>query len=139
MKIVEIVTSGISRAARWLRGAERAFEDQRWDDVVYSAQMCVEQSAKSVLLLLGIDYPKEHDVSDVLSEAAGREDLPKWFKERIPFMSRYIAELAALRGLAGYGYEMSLGADYFKDYAGEALEAARTIHSLCERLVNQLS
>jgi len=138
LKSVGMVTSGISRAARWLRGAERALEDSRWDDVVYSAQMCVEQSAKSVLLLLGIDYPKEHDVSDILSELAGREDLPRWFKEGIPFMSRHIAELAALRGLAGYGYEMGLGADYFKDYAGEALEAARTIHSLCERLVNQL-
>ncbi|MEM3596363.1 MAG: HEPN domain-containing protein, partial [Candidatus Bathyarchaeia archaeon] len=123
---------------RWLRSAERALEDSRWDDVIYSAQMCVEQSAKSVLLLLGIDYPKEHDVSDILSELAGREDLPQWFKERITFMSKYIAELAALRGLAGYGYEIGLDADYFKNYAGEALEAARTIYSLCERLVNLL-
>jgi len=55
----------LDRAARWLQGAERALEDNRWDDVVYCAQMSVEISVKSVLLSIGIDYPKGHDVSDV--------------------------------------------------------------------------
>jgi HEPN domain-containing protein len=135
---LEAALSGLSRAARWLRGAERAYEDRRWDDVVYSSQMCAEGSAKSVLLLLGIDYPKEHDVSDVFSELAGRPDLPDWFREAVPSMSERIAELAGLRGLAGYGYGSGLGADHFEGYAGEALEAARTIHSLCGRLVDSL-
>jgi len=133
-----LALSGLSRAARWLKGAERAFQDQRWDDVVYSAQMCVEQSTKSILLLLGIDYPKEHDVSDVFSELAGRKDIPEWFKENVPSVSRHVAELAGLRGLAGYGYEKGLDADYFKDYASEAFEAAKTTLSLCEKLVKQL-
>ncbi len=36
----------LDRAARWLQGAERALEDNRWDDVVYCAQMGVEISGE---------------------------------------------------------------------------------------------
>ncbi|MEM2896965.1 MAG: HEPN domain-containing protein [Candidatus Bathyarchaeia archaeon] len=138
MKSIDIALAGISRASRWLKSAERALEDQRWDDAVYSAQMCVEQSAKAILLLLGIDYPKEHDVSDVFSELAQRSDIPDWFKENVPFISKHIAVLAELRGLAGYGYEKSFGVEYFKDYAKEAFDAAKNAFFTCKKLIDQL-
>ena len=67
MSNVGLAEAGIGRAGRWLQGASRALEDERWDDAVYSSQMAVEQSAKAVLIALGIDFPKEHDVSIVLS------------------------------------------------------------------------
>ncbi|MBS7248316.1 MAG: HEPN domain-containing protein [Candidatus Jordarchaeales archaeon] len=66
MRNIEMAVQAIKRAARWLQGAERAMEDERWDDVVYSSQMAAEHSTKAVLISLGIDFPKEHDVSDIL-------------------------------------------------------------------------
>lgn len=128
----------LDRAGRWLQGAERAFEDKRWDDVVYCAQMAVEHSVKSVLLHLGVDFPKEHDVSDVFAQVANRGEIPEWFKRKIPEISDAVAVLAEQRGLAGYGFEEGVGVEYFKGYAPEALQSARRVHSSCRRLLKEV-
>lgn len=137
MSNVELANAAIKRAARWLQGALRALEDRRWDDVVYSSQMAVEQSAKAVLIALGIDSPRERDVSDVFLPLTRRDDIPDWFKNLVPSMSETIAELAELRGLAGYGYEMGIDANYFKDYAPDALNKAKNLHEACSNLLSQ--
>ena len=138
MKSTEVAKAGLNRAERWLQGAVRAFEDKRWDDVVYSSQMTLELSTKAILMLFGIDYPKEHDVSSVLVQLADREDIPKWFKDKVPSISDAVAELAELRGLAGYGFEPGMDAEYFKDYAPEALKRARETFEHCSRLLEEL-
>ncbi|MFQ6075820.1 MAG: HEPN domain-containing protein [Candidatus Bathyarchaeia archaeon] len=138
MSNVELAIAAIRRAGRWLQGAARAREDGRWDDVVYSSQMGVELSAKAVLIAFGIDFPREHDVSLVFDPLARRADIPRWFRDQVPAMSNTIAELAELRGVAGYGLERGIGVEYFKDYAPEALEAARNTHAACLRLLRQL-
>ncbi len=135
---IELAYKALARARRWLQSAYRALEDKRWDDVVYSSQMAVEQSSKGVLIALGIDYPREHDVSDIFNELRNRRDLPKWFRNLVPNLSRNIAELAELRGLAGYGYEKGIDADYFKEYAPEAYNIAKNHVSICEKLLNEL-
>ena len=96
--------------------------------------MCVEQSTKAVLLHFGIDYPKEHDVSQQLLELSKRK-LPKWFRDKIPEIARHVSELAKIRGLAGYGFEQAITKDYFKEYSSAAFEAARRIHMDCRRLL----
>ncbi len=135
---VELAYKALDRASRWLQGAYRALEDKRWDDVVYSSQMAVEQASKGVLIALGIDYPREHDVSDVFGKLASREDIPEWFRGHVPELSRIIAELAELRGLAGYGYEEGIDVEYFRGYAPEAYEMARKHVELCRKLLDEL-
>ncbi|MEM2134947.1 MAG: HEPN domain-containing protein [Candidatus Freyarchaeota archaeon] len=137
MKNIGIANRGISRAARWLQGAERAMEDERWDDVVYSSQMAVEHSAKAVLISLGIDFPKEHDVSDALLQIQEIPNLPQWFREEIGSIADIVAELAEQRGLAGYGFEEGIDETYFKDYAPEALEKAKRVHTLCKKFIEE--
>ncbi|PCN50956.1 hypothetical protein B6U99_01725 [Candidatus Geothermarchaeota archaeon ex4572_27] len=135
---LEIAGRALARALRWLEGARRALEDGRWDDAVYSSQMAVEQSSKAVLLALGIEYPRRHDVSDLFAELGERGEVPGWFRERLGEMCRVIAELAGVRGLAAYGYEEGLDAEYFRDYAPRALEAAEAHVELCRRLLREL-
>ena len=127
----------LDRAGRWLQGAERALEDERWDDVVYSAQMAVEGSVKAVLLSIGIDYPKEHDASDVFLQLADREKIPSWFRKEVPEIADVMAKLAEQRGLAGYGFEQGITADYFKGYAPEALRSAKKVHSDCKKFLGR--
>ena len=62
MTVPRIASLALGRARRWLQGARRALEDERWDDAVYAAQMASEHAAKAVLLALGIEFPKQHDV-----------------------------------------------------------------------------
>jgi len=137
MSNIELARAGIERAGRWLQGASRALQDARWDDVVYSSQMAVEQSAKAVLIALGIDFPKEHDVSIVFEELAKRLDIPEWFRRKVPEIVKVVAELAEMRGLAGYGFEQGIGVEYFMDYAPEAFKRAREVHEACSKLLKE--
>ncbi len=135
---LDLARKGIRRASRWLQGAKRALEDKRWDDVVYCSQMAVEQSSKAILILFGIDYPKEHDISDVFIRLSSREDIPHWFREKVRNMCSIISELAELRGLAAYGYEMGVDEDYFTEYAPDAYNLAVDHYNACKRLIMEL-
>jgi len=137
MSNIGLARAGVERAGRWLQGASRALQDARWDDAVYSSQMAVEQSAKAVLIALGIDFPKEHDVSIAYEDLAKRLDIPEWFRSKVPEIVKAIAELAEMRGLAGYGFEQGIEVEYFKDYAPEAFKRAKEVHEACSKLLGE--
>jgi len=65
MKNLETSQGALKRAERCYQSAIQAFEDKRWDDVMYSCQMSVEQALKAILILYGIEYPKIHDISSI--------------------------------------------------------------------------
>lgn len=138
MNTNELAALGIGRASRWLQGARRAYEDGRWDDVVYNAEMAAEQALKAILIFFGIDYPKEHDVSDAILQLVEKEGIPVWFKEQLETMAESISELSDQRGLAGYGFEQGITAEYFKDYAPQALAKAENTFSNCDKLMKNL-
>lgn len=135
---VDLAVSALKRAGRWLMGAFRALEDGRWDDVVYSSQMSVEHSSKAVLIALGMEYPKEHDVSIVFKQILNLKNIPQWFMDIVNELSENISELAELRGLAGYGFEEGIDVDYFKDYAPIAYEKAKKHYNACLKLLKEL-
>jgi len=135
---IDRAASALRRSARWLRSASSALEDERWDDVVYSSQMAVEQSSKAVLIALGIEYPREHDVSAVFKRISRIENVPEWFSSIVPELANNISELAELSGLAGYGSEKGLAADYFKGYAPKAYEMARKHYEACAKFLSEL-
>ena len=135
---VDLASSALKRGGRWLKGAARALEDGRWDDVVYSSQMTVEQASKAVLIALGIEYPRAHDVSAAFKQISKIRDVPRWFSSILQELAGNISELAELRGLAGYGYEKGLDAEYFKEYAPKAYEKAKKHYEACARLLSEL-
>jgi HEPN domain-containing protein len=100
--------------------------------------MTVEQSAKAVLFSLGVDFPREHDVSGAFVVLSGRKDLPRWFRELAPRISDTIAELARVRGQAGYGFEIGITAEYFRDYAPSAFRMAQKAHKGCSKLLREM-
>ena len=138
MNTLDMALLALKRSERWIEGARRALSDSRWDDVVYSAQMCSEHAAKAVLISLGIDFPKQHDVSDVFVTLKERRDLPSDFLGKVEDMVEKLASLAAERALAGYGFEEGVGVEYFKDIAPGAIEDAEFILRSCEELVTEV-
>jgi hypothetical protein len=54
-----------------------------------------------VLKLVGIEYPKKHDVSDVLSAMIDR--FPDWFRDQVPKMAESNKILTKKRESALYG------------------------------------
>jgi HEPN domain-containing protein len=96
--------------------------------------MAVETAAKAILTALGIDYPKEHDISGIFLTLEKRNDLPKWFRDYVPKISYAIKILAEIRGLAAYGYERGLS---LQDFGKKAPET-RMVFKNAKRLYDEI-
>ncbi len=131
-----MASSYLRQALDRLEDAEDALEGGNYPYALRLSQECVELSLKAALRMVGIEYPKVHDVSDVLLEHRGR--FPGWFAERIEFMAEVSATLAAKRELAFYGGEEALlGPDEVisRAEAERAVRQAGEVRELCGRLL----
>jgi HEPN domain-containing protein len=92
-----------------------------------------------MLRSIGVEYPKEHEVSDALKENSA--SFPKWFQSRIPYLEDGSIWLAEKRGPSMYGDEIAgkpasqlfTAADSKKalEYASEAVKIGkRLLHEL---------
>lgn len=102
------------------------------------SQECVELSLKAALRLVGIEYPKVHDVSDVLLDY--RERFPPWFAREAEFMAEASSSLAAKRELALYGGEEAILTPedlVSKAEAERAVEQAGKVYELCSKLLSE--
>ena len=124
----------LKRGKNWHQSAIRALEDQRWDDVIYSYQMAVEQSMKAILILFCIEYPKKHDISKIYLELKALS-LPEWFLNKIELHSEIIKDLVRLRGTSAYGYVDGITSDDFFDDALKFKESVKEIIEDCEKLI----
>ncbi len=138
MNNFETAIGAINRAKRWHRGALKAFKDKRWDDVIYSFQMSIEQAMKAILILYGIEYPKKHDISNEY-KILKSQDIPKWFLDRIDNHSKVLKGLSDKRGLSAYGYVDGIDKDDFKDMAKNFKNSVKEIINECEQLIEQFS
>jgi len=133
-----VAVEASERARRWLRDAARNLEEDVYDNAIYHSQMCVETSAKAVLIALGIDYPRDHDVSDVFRRLKERRDLPGWFAANIDYIASAIESLALKRGPSSYGYEHGIDPESFREEAGKQVNIAERCHTLCDRFIREL-
>jgi hypothetical protein len=126
----------IRKAKRYLREAENACSEGDFASTIRRSQECIELSVKSVLRAVGIEFPKEHDVSEVLLEL--NVDMPTWFKDKVPEIARIMREITPKRGISMYGLEHELkpASDIFSEEdARVELENANEVHSNCDRFV----
>jgi len=129
----------LERARNRVIDATSALTRGAYPEVVRYSQECVELSLKAALRMVGVEYPKVHDVGDILELHAGR--FPEWFRARIPEVRRISAELAQKRGPSLYGLERlgrSPSEIFGEDDAKNALSEAKFIHKLCCRLFKEL-
>jgi len=110
-----------------------------YPDVVRYSQECVELCLKAALRAVGVEYPKEHDVSRILK--AVKDRFPEWFRKEVEKVGEISRALADKRGPSLYGIE-SLGktaADIFgKEDAEKALSDAKHVLEVVRKLLLEL-
>lgn len=100
--------------------------DKSWNIVVRRSQEVVELSLKGLLKIMGVEYPKVHDVGVVLRESL-KERRISVKEEKLSKIEEISAYLARERAPAFY-YEKEYTeeeAKRAKDYAQQVLEFAR--------------
>ena len=80
-----------------LNGVNKAMEDQDYNLVVRRSQEVVELALKGALRILGIDYPKIHDVSDIFARRLKEKmiEFPEKHLEKIKEISMWLSESRA--------------------------------------------
>ena len=131
----ELAKAYLDEAEDRLKIAENSFQSSKWSLCIRASQECVELSLKAVLRLIGIEYPKEHDVSKVLMIEQHR--FPKEFSSLVDELASISRSLAKLRGPSVYGDEVrgipaiSLFTDKDAKYA---LDGAKKVFDACMKL-----
>lgn len=103
---------------------------------VRRAQECVEMSLKAILRSIGVEYPREHDVSKALEISRGK--FPDWFSAKIPKFMEISKDLSKKRGPAMYGYESEMrpASDIFSEEdADGAITSANEVFDACKKLI----
>ncbi|MGQ9543707.1 MAG: HEPN domain-containing protein [Candidatus Bathyarchaeia archaeon] len=136
-RIFKIAAAYLQQAKSRLKDAGEALKDCNYPYSLRLSQECVELSLKASLKLVGIEYPKVHDVSDVLLRV--RERFPEWFREELDEICEVSRVLASKREVAFYGSEEEyLGPEEVigRGEAESALRKAEKTHQLCEKLLS---
>jgi len=135
-RLIKLASSYLKQASSRLKDAREALEEGNYPYALRLSQECVELSLKAALRLVGVEYPKVHDVSDVLIEVRSR--FPEWFKREIDLMADASTVLVAKRELAFYGGEEDLLTPeevISREEAEEAVFFAEKIYPLCKKLL----
>ncbi len=128
----------LQRAKARLTDARAALKRGDYPDAVRYSQECVELSIKACLRIIGVDYPKVHDVGDVLEYY--RKSFPEWLRKDIPQMKQISRDLYQKRGPSLYGIEKEgkpASELYTKTDAEEALQNAENVYSKSQRFFNE--
>lgn len=139
MKLIKLAESYLRQAKARVRDAEDAYPERNYPYAVRLSEECVELSLKAVLKAVGIEYPKIHDVSDVLVKVKDR--FPEWFKAETGFLAESLRILVKKREPSLYGGEEAfLSPDEVigKPDAEDAVKRAKKTYTLCQRLLAEL-
>lgn len=139
MNLAKLAEDYCRRAKIRIKSAELAYAEKSYPDVVRYGQECVELSLKAALRAVGVEYPKEHDMSRILR--AVKDRFPEWFRTEIGKLGEISRDLADKRAPSLYGIESSGKApsDIFgKDDAEKALSDARYVLNTVGKLLLEL-
>ena len=124
MRSPELGADYIRRAQARLAALDALFAAQSWADVVRESQEVVELALKGLLRVAGIEPPRIHDVSEVLTAEKSR--LPQAIRQHVEALAAGSRMLRRDRELAFYGAEdLTPSGFYTRDDATVARDIAR--------------
>lgn len=128
----------LRRAKSRLIDAESALKRGDYPETVRYSQECVELTLKACLRTVAVEYPKVHDVGDILK--ISQHKFPEWMKEEIDTLADISRDLAEKRAPSMYGIE-TLGKTpsqlFNKKDSEEALQKAKYVHKIASKFIKE--
>lgn len=132
MNNFELGNKLLNQAEEYYEEMLRAYERGSWNVVVRRAQEVVELSLKGLLKIMGIEYPREHDVGDVFERACTEKGIEVKV-ETLDRVKRTSSRLARERAPAFY-----MDRFYNEGQAKEAREGAERVLGMARGLKGKL-
>jgi HEPN domain-containing protein len=141
MNSYEMAEDYLKRAGRCLNEAEGSLQDEDYAMTIRRSQECIEPAIKGILSAVFFEFPREHDVSDVLMHVEWREfGLPDWFVKQVEMLAQIMREITPKRGPAMYGFEREMrpaGTLFSQEDGLKAKEDARFVYEACRQFLDQ--
>ena len=129
-----LAQSYLKKAQLRLKILPLLLDEAGYSDVVRESQETVELAMKGMLRHVGIEPPKWHDVSKLFLE--NKQILPDFIVSNLDKLTHISKYLRKERELAFYGeVDFIPTEEYDHDTAQQALEDARFVVRLAERLI----
>jgi HEPN domain-containing protein len=126
------------RAKSRLIDAESAFKRGDYPETVRYSQECAELSLKASLRAVAVEYPKVHDVGDVLKVC--RNKFPDWMQREVDRLAEISRDLSEKRAPSMYGIE-ALGKTpsqlFDEKDAEDALGKAKYVYERVSRFIEE--
>ena len=114
MRSPDLGTDYVRRAKARLAAVDALFAERSWADVVRESQEVVELALKGLLRVAGIEPPRIHDVSEVLTTEKSR--LPLAIQQHVEALAAGSRTLRRDRELAFYGAEDLTPSGFYTRY-----------------------
>ena len=115
---------------------EEFLKRKAYADVIREAQEIIELLEKAILIEIGIDPPKWHDVIDIVIEHIKK--LSKEIKKEILSLRNYLKYLRTQREIAFYGDADFIPDDFYSEEdAKKAIEIARKMLEITEEIFKE--
>jgi HEPN domain-containing protein len=138
MEDKKIAIDAIESAQRWLQAAKLNAKIGNYDSALYSLEMSTEIALKAVLLALGIDIPKTHNIADVFAKSVSSDKKAlKAFKGEIDVTIDVFRSLLELRNISGYIYETRYNMNALKDKYDLYIKSSEEIIEICQGFVKE--
>jgi HEPN domain-containing protein len=137
----DVSRRAIEDAREWFDSARLNLGAGNFSKSVYALEMAVEIAMKAILIASARDYPKRHDVYDLLEEAVmsnpGKFSLK--FKSSLPAIKSCFRALLNFRTASGYGFDTHAKTDDFREVADRYYSRVEEILNLCQSETDKLA
>ncbi len=135
---IEIADEAIRTAESWIKTAETMLGGKVYNTALYSEEMAVEIALKAVMLSIGIEPPKVHNIIEsVETNVLDSNNVPKKYKEELKEITRsLLPELLRNRQLSGYTFNYNINQKDLEKLAVKYLEASQKAVETCKKAVD---
>jgi HEPN domain-containing protein len=130
----------LKTADSWMKTANLMIEKRIYNTALYAEEMSVEIGLKAIMLALGEDPPKVHNILESVTELVNKsEKITKGDREKLTEISRFLLpELLRTRQISGYTFNFNISDKELESlalrYIEPAMDALRKIREIISNL-----
>lgn len=112
----QLARRALEDAEEWVQSARKLAEINAGPKILYSLEMGIELSLKALLLYHSVDFPKIHNILEVVVNLITSDKFNDTeIKENSELIFTTFHGLLNLRGASGYSYESSYDRQFFAE------------------------
>ncbi|MGC8561579.1 MAG: HEPN domain-containing protein [Thermoplasmata archaeon] len=134
---IEIANEAIKTAEDWISTAETMLDKKIFNIALYSEEMGVQIALKAVMLSMGIEPPKTHNIIESLEATVlDSSRFPKKYKEDLKEITRsLLPELLRNRQMSGYTFNFRIDKKDLEILATRYFQRSKETIALCKKIV----